>query len=412
MRHIIKFNSYLNESELSIHNEIFGLVEKYYDDDEYDRSLSNLDPHDRWLKSYTYDGLDKHPSDSVIDALLDDYANDKGMTLYRGLNFETKEEFNKFMKDVESGELEVGSITSWSPSKSTAWQFAVTRPTYFLNFELMSADSERKKQREYMLGYRGVILKTDVKPGDAVDVTKSDFSKENEMIIPPGKYKVEVEEIKPFKELVKEQDPSEVVLGLTPEDIGKDTFNAQFFKYIIFHKLDFSDEAKEHLYNLVKPRGKVIAQAEMKDPMWGDKRPRLHLTVGNEEFSPFYLYSYADVLGAKYLPKIKKLANEHMRSLIDAIKDADLDFSGESVGNLDYIMPYLRKYAKPQLLDEYKNLVRGELAREYRKLSSDDDVTDRVRDINKIKDPDQKRKAIDDYAKDLVNILKNIQTIT
>jgi hypothetical protein len=406
MRHLIKFNSYLNESESFLYKEIMDLVERYYDDD-----YSNLEAHDRWLKSYTYDGMDKYPSDRVVADLLDYYPNDKESTIYRGLNFESKEEFDKFMNSIKSGEMETGSITSWSPSKSTAWQFAVTRPTYFLNFELMSADSERRKQREYMLGYRGVILKTTVKPGDAVDVTKSDYSKENEMILPPGTYEVEVEEIKPFKDLVKEQDPSEVVLGLTPEDIGKDTFNAQFFKYIIFHQFDISDKAKDHLYNLVKPRGEVIAQAEMKDPLWGDGKPRLHIAVGNKDFGPLYLYSYADVLGPKYLPKIKKVANEQMQALVDVIRESDLDFSGEAVGNLDYIMPYLRKYARPQLLREYQDLVRGELAREYKKLSSDDKVTDRVRDINKIKDPNQKRKAIDDYAKDLVTILKNMQAM-
>lgn len=414
MKHIKLFESFipnLDESEQLLFDSIFDLVvEKYYDDDDDDGD-DYLDDADKWLKKYTYEGLDKWPREEIIGYLLSAYSNRSDMVLYRGMNFDTEKDFNNFMQSVKSGKLETGSITSWSRSKSTAWQFAVTRPTYFLNYELMSADSKRKKEREYMLGYRGVVLKTNIKAGEGIDVSRSDFAKEDEVILVPGTYSVEVEEVKPFKDLVKEQEPSEVVLGLTKEDIGKDTFNAQFFNYIVYHGYKLSEKAKAHLYELVKPVGRAIAKAEMQDPLWGDRK-RLLVSVGNEGGGgAMYLYSYADLLGPKYASKVKRVADEQLDALIDAVEDSDLDFSGESIGNLDMIMPYLKKYGSPDKLRKYKSLVRGGLAAEYAKLSSDYKTADRVRDINKIKDPNEKRAAIDKYAEDLVNIIKNIQSI-
>ena len=255
------------------------------------------------------------------------------------------------------------------------------------------------------------MLSTTIAKGAGIDVRRTKFVKEPEIILPTGTYKVEVDEIKPFKQLIKEQDPSDVVLSLEREDVVRDTFNAQFFRYIVFNGLALSDKAKAHLFKLLKPDGKVIAKAQMSDTWRGKKT--LNIAVGAEGFGPLYLYTYADVIGPKFLPNIRKVADQQLRALIDAIEQAeDLDYGAVSSTNLDTVMPYLHKFGSPSLVRKYKDLVYGGLRSAYRRLSNDDVVSpDRVREINKITDPGKKRDAIEEYMEDLKHVIQNIQSM-
>lgn len=409
MKHIRLFEEHTEHFDLDLlKSQLFDKVFEYYDEDDDDY----LSDSDQWLKKYTYQALDKWPSDDIVDDLLHSYPNKQTSVLYRGMNFDTKEEYEKFKKDITDGTLSTGSITSWGGTRSTAWQFAVTRPTYFMDLELMQTDSKRKSDKEYMLGYVGVILKTTVDAGKAIDVNQSDYAKENEMILPPGEYKIEIEEVKPFREMVKEEDPDKVITSLTEKDIKEDSFNAKFFKYIMFHGVDLSDRAKKHIFNLMSPKGSPVVDIKNTKSPWREDNhidTQIWVYYPDSNSDGRELYMYAPMLGPKYEKMLGKMADEQLTALITAVNN-NKDFEkGLIRGNVGEMMNYYQKYASDDLLAKYKNSVRGRLAQEYRKLSSDDVVfTKTVKDINKIKDPDEKRKAIDNYGKDIVRSLQNM----
>lgn len=408
MRNLKTYGSY-HSSISEIKSQLYhSVLERYRgeDEDRYDRP-------DTWLKKYTYEGMDKWPSEDTVSELLDRYSNQKDVTIYRGMNFETKESYDKFVSDIKDGKLETGGISSWSRDKRTAWQFAVTRPTYFLNMELARAEDKRSKEREYMIGYRGIILKCEIKEGIGIDTRRSKFATEDEIILPKGDYTVEIEAIKPFKELIKERDPSDVIMELTETDVKEDSFNAQFFKYIVFNNSVISENAKDHLFKMFMPKSKPTVEITKEKMIWDRSKFTTNIQVTYRDGMPFMMFFYAEVLGEKYADRLVKISDDILNALIDKIGEDD-DFETTTIeGNIAYWSQYFSKYGTSRLVNKYKNLIQGRLAKEYKKLSNDDMfMTDRVRDINNIKDPAKKSDAINDYAKDIERALKNILKMT
>jgi hypothetical protein len=173
------FKQFLNEMNYG------SLVNK----DKYDR----LDSADQHLYTYTADGFTAIDS-ADFKTLAKRYPFDGGV-VYRGLHFDTQEQHDDFMKKIKDGELHVSSNTSWTVSQRTAKDFARTKKSYWPTPELMKAESERNKAGDFMTGYGGVVMKMELPAGIAVDVNKSDFAKESEVLVPPGTYKIEVHEL-------------------------------------------------------------------------------------------------------------------------------------------------------------------------------------------------------------------------
>lgn len=186
-----------------------------------------------WLEQYTLNPLNKWPSREVIDDLLRRYPIDSELVLYRGMNFSSKEDYDQFTSSISSGTLEAGSITSWSRSREEALAFAVSRPTYFINNTLMSDMQAAKEDNEELIGYRGVMLATKIKHGQGIDVSKSPFSKEDEVILLPGSYKVVFKDIKKFKEIMDEDDIDKVVKQVAINDEVSDSYLSKFASYVI-----------------------------------------------------------------------------------------------------------------------------------------------------------------------------------
>ena len=64
-----------------------------------------------------------------------------------------------------------------------------------MDSENMKLIATARKNHERVVGYRGVILETTIKAGIAIDVTRSKFAKESEVILPSGSYKISVTEV-------------------------------------------------------------------------------------------------------------------------------------------------------------------------------------------------------------------------
>ena len=139
------------------------LRESLYNDDDHDNNddydHNRLSDADKALYNYTLNPMHIYEVHGEFDELLSLYANKKSMTVYRGLNFETKEKYDKFISNIQDGNINIKNISSWTPHKKTAEQFAVTRPSYmeFMDSENMKLISAARKNHERVVGYRGDI---------------------------------------------------------------------------------------------------------------------------------------------------------------------------------------------------------------------------------------------------------------
>jgi len=227
------------------------ITEGYYDDER--DPYEHLDWADQWLAKYTRHSWNRWPGEDVINELMERYPNDEPMTLYRGLNFRTKKDLFAFMKDTNRLKtLREGKISSWSPSVGTAHQFSVTRPTYDLNYELMHDEGHKSKMRDHMIGYIGIMLKTQIGPHEGIDVRKSEAVKESEIILPPGEYAIELHKAYvPFERSVKASNVKRKFMSI--KNIGdEDSIGSKMFNFIVHNFKEFDDEMKRHLFELIK----------------------------------------------------------------------------------------------------------------------------------------------------------------
>lgn len=186
---------------------------------------NSLDSADKLLYKYTADAFTA--VGSKIDTLLKRYPYSGG-TLYRGLHFSDQEQHDEFLEKVKDGDLTVGDTSSWTPSLSTAQDFAHSKKSYFPTPELMFASAHMDKTGDHMSGYGGVVLMTKVGEGVGVDVSKSSFAKESEVILARGTYKVKVHELmEPFH---RKYDTPEKVSSIIDELKKAKTKNSELDK--------------------------------------------------------------------------------------------------------------------------------------------------------------------------------------
>ena len=155
-----------------------------------DREKYNeLDNADKTLYRYTADSISK--IDHYFSELLERYPF-KGGIVFRGLHFDSQEQYENFISNINNGFLELTESSSWTRFKETAADFAHTKKSYFPTPDLMNAEIKRRNSGEHMTGYAGIVLKTNIKSNIAIDVNLSEFAKEDEIILPKGKYKVDI----------------------------------------------------------------------------------------------------------------------------------------------------------------------------------------------------------------------------
>lgn len=180
----MRFKQYLAETHYG------SLVNK----DKYD----GLDRHEKALYTYTADGQ-THLGSETVSVLAKRYPYDGG-TVYRGLHFDDQEQHDAFLDKIKDGRLESEYFSSWTPNERTAEDFAHSKKTYFPTMSIMMAHDKMRKEGEHMSGYGGVVISTHVGPKIGVDVRKTEFAKESEVILPAGTYSVKVVKmLEPFK---------------------------------------------------------------------------------------------------------------------------------------------------------------------------------------------------------------------
>jgi hypothetical protein len=116
--------------------------------------------------------------------------------------------------------------------------------------------SKRGKECERITGYRGVILSTTITPKTGIDLTKSEYSKEDEIILLPGTYEVDILDIKTFKDILATSSADEQIERLYKDLDGYDGKESQaFLDYIILNYKDqIKDDTKHTLFKMLKIR--------------------------------------------------------------------------------------------------------------------------------------------------------------
>lgn len=95
------------------------------------------------LKDYTHN---ENPiySKTIYNSMLRKWPNKETITLYRGMNFTTKDEYDNFLKTfLKDGGYINDSAAGFSSLYETAIELAVSPKTYFPDEDTIATDSLR-----------------------------------------------------------------------------------------------------------------------------------------------------------------------------------------------------------------------------------------------------------------------------
>lgn len=375
------------------------ITEMRTDSDEFFR----LDAPDRWLAKYTYENLDKFPSKETVAALIKRYPND-AQTVYRGLNFRTKEDWEEFEKNIEDGSIDISRISSWSPSAKEAYTFAITQPSYFLDLQTMQDYEAAEKAGEEISGYRGVILQLELEQGTAIDVDKSKLGHESEIIVPAGTYPADIYRVvKKFEHQLADKDTDiDTVIQSTTIEKYNDSKQRKFFDYVMKNHVDeLSNKSRHHLFNMLyRNTIERFKDGKFIKTVLNDELPDLtsEETVP-ESMSVYYPYMFLQYAMKGYFldddtQTVKQVAQKIVKHALQAIKTHYSERRIEA-GNLLDIARFAGMY------QEALNVYQETFGKQYR------DLEQKGRDINKLP-PEQRRDAISQHIEDLQKVMNQI----
>lgn len=347
------------------------------------RAADDLDELEKALTKYVLNPDYKYLVNSVIDDAIAEYGNTSSITIYRGLNFDTKEDYDKFMKLIKGGTLRTKGSTSWSPDKKQAKIFAITKPSYmeFMDSARMAMISAQRKASERITGYRGIILKTRIAKGKGVDLRRLKNHAESEVLLPAGTYKVTYEEVLSYKDTMKTSSPDAELAKLTRSSSADDK---KIMDYILknYKPDQLSDDSKHKIFQLTAPTlSKLGHQVKVQDP--GDFTFEKHRVIYaymsqfNLDMLPYYLDSDINKLRSALRREYSKLIKEVFSKWITG---AEIRWQFNDHNELARFCGVDAELTKAE---------RATIGKDYHKQ---DQI---VKNINKIKDPKAKRDAID-----------------
>lgn len=281
--------------------------------------LESDDFHQKILLQYVESpsSTNKHLLQNNWDTLIDHYPNDDSI-VYRGLNFNTEESYNKFVNSLPT--VTTDTITSWTSSYDEALVFASIAPQ---NLEQMSLDKaisiyNKEKEKEKISGFAGVIISMRVEKGQGIDIGKSKVSLEDEILLPSGTYKVAHNIIQSYKNEIATSDINNIVHN-EPIDNSK-------AKYILLNRHDeLSTESFKKLF----------------DVLWFE--PKFNITVKYNIVTethdvnlimkfPDFVFKYRTL----FPETIQKIVNKNVRNFIEDVNTEHKAITG-SLSNYDNI---------------------------------------------------------------------------
>lgn len=294
-----------------------------WDDDEDDY---RLDPADRWLKRYTDQGLDRWPSDSAIKLLLKKYPLAQDTVVYRGMNFRTKEEYDEFMAEFSDGTYDVVGISSWSSHESTAREFAYVRKTYYPDEDTLSQEKLARENREHLRGYRGVLLKASAKAGEAIDIRRSPYSIEDEVLLVTGSYPATIEIVRTYAEQIADGEIDINAHILTLKERTELREDKLLSHILHFHPEKISQEARDHMLAIEaegqgdKVQIETIHTYDPDDDFFNFETEAFYELFPGGKMGFYYrgkIFQNPEFYGAKNIPVIKGWARTAYSKMMD-----------------------------------------------------------------------------------------------
>lgn len=359
------------------------------------------------LRSYTKDENTIY-FESDFNEMLAEWPNEEDITVYRGINFSTKEKYDTFMKQLkEKGGYQSSECAGFSPSYETAYDFSTTTKTYYPTMEVVMEEAKRNVQGEKISGYCGVILTATAKKGTVIDVNLSGQGVESEVLFRPNELiQCEVMKVKSFKDLVRSKDFD--INEYIKEHAGKDD---DLLRYLIINKSkSITDEncqllLDKDLENFSKTKTgftkdqilvaeENIVAIKFSHYKFGEESQSIRIFVPDIRYFEKY-----EILRKTQREQIKKIANDvigHVFDLHIQYRDTiPIDFSA-----LKNITPYLDKQNK----EFYQRMIG------YKQKETYEGHNDKLREIYKDRSltSNQRSRLIDDEMNKLKNFLTNI----
>lgn len=354
------------------------------------------------LAKYVNDPTHKFISSSRLESLIQEFPYDGG-TLYRGLNFSDKESYDKFIEDIKDNKITTTTLTSWTRSTDTARQFAVTRPTYYFNSSLAKAEQARQSSGDYMIGYRGVILKAEIQPNIALDVNKSGVAAEDEVILPAGTYAIGIfkEEVPYRYRFTDNKKINDYILSIDKDSLLNKE-NKQLLTFILNNKKpqDLSPEVRTHIFKLMYNRDNSTKLSYNSfDSFWeDDNSKRIRIDSGFNlillHFNDFFDQKLKNILIKDCDIVLKKLMN----LLNSKIKEKQLDVAVDKI-DLPNGLYLILDNASPGISQKYINFIQQIVSVKYNEVNST------ARSLNKIQDNKEREAAIDLFKRKIENIM-------
>lgn len=359
------------------------------------------------LKNYTKNEVPIY-SEQTFNQLLEMYPNEEDITVYRGINFETKEDYESFLKEFKQNKGYLSSVAAgFSASYNTAYDFSTTTKTYFPTLDIMLEEAKRNIQSENISGYCGVILTTSVKKGTVIDVNLSPVGVESEVLFRPNQLiKCDLLKIKSFKEQV--QDKGFDINTYVKNNAGKED---GLLNYLIVNKNKsitdencqlllekylekFSKVKKGYTDNeLILARDTIVA-VQKTDRLFGNESKEIKFYVPNLKHFENY-----ELLRKNQCGFIERLANNIINYVFEIhLKYRDsvpIDYSA-----LKNITPYLND----QNTESYTKMIA------YKQKETYDNHNENFRNIYKDKTltSAQRSKLIDNEMDDLKKFLNKL----
>lgn len=388
----MKFKQYLNE------------MLDHYESDEDDDDLGGSA--DSALKAYIKDPAKKNWLNQYAEELIDAYGNEKPEKVYRGLNFDTKEDYEEFIKTISSGKIKIeNTATSWTRSLSTARQFAKTKPSYmeFMSSEKMKLIDAANKKNEYVVGYRGIILEIDIDKEVGVDTKLTPFSAEDEIIIFKGEYKCKYHELKKNSDRINDEGLeailAEIEKAQDSEDKNTKTYNDTMLQKIIKdHKSELTPEMKKFFGKKFLTKPPSFGWGTGLKGWYSDDVDKLIINMNRSPLLTYGedLFNKEDV--EKYLAKCKKEHEKMLDIVAEKVKKAE-----EQDHEIEWNMKDADKWFRMIGLSKKFNSIFSKMSDKYHKLNS----RENLKNINKLKGKDHK-KAVDDFADELKKLIKSM----
>ena len=331
------------------------------------------DPADRWLAKYTYENLDKWPSRKIIDTLLNRYPASPG-TIYRGMNFDTKEQYDAFVAELPS--MQTQQITSWTKRERAAEQFALTKPTYFLDLSVMKSYEKQQQERESLSGYRGLVLSTVIGERQGIDVDQSNLGHESEIILTPGQYDVKVHKvIKRHQETLADSNktPDEIIMNAKTEA----ELQSDFVQYVLHHAgKTLKPETQNHVFKLITPAGPLM-------------RRRSDQYGTGYGFSPYldhllYLMESGVLRDLNVVGRVRKIAAHAFEQVLSTLRDDFMTIDPMSLRAISRVaiaagmQPQLIQVAKDVAAPIYQTLNRPRRVNDRHELEN---IKNRLSDV-------------------------------